>query len=298
MARAWGAARLPGRPAASGARRCSAPAPPFGGRGAARHAPRLLPRRPAGCARHPQGRRGAALRRPALAPAGAAHAHDGPQRPGARRRPRGRRRRRAGPRRAGASHARRGREGGQAPLAAGDHEEAAAPALRRRRFHGPGLRLLAGQSGRGDQAREGQERLPRLERAQPPGLLRLAAASRRPDRRLQARRGRGPLRRQRRSGRHVRRPRPQGRHRRLAGGLRQAGRRGHGHPHQGRPPGLLGGQPDHEGRRLPRAYRDDEPHLRGRGREAPRRHLRQHVGGAGRREGRLRGVPAGRERRP
>ena len=46
--------------------------------------------------------------------------------------------------------------------------------------------------------------------------------------------------------------------------------RGDGHPHHPRSPGVLGGQPDHEGLRLPRAHRDDEPHLRGRGEASAR----------------------------
>ena len=78
--------------------------------------------------------------------------------------------------------------------------------------------------------RQGQERLPRLQRPQPPGLLRLAAASGGPDRGLPARRGRRPLRRQRRPGRPLRGQGPQGGHQGLAGGLRPARRRGDGHP--------------------------------------------------------------------
>ena len=42
------------------------------------------------------------------------------------------------------------------------------------------------------------------------------------------------------------------------------------------------GQSHHEGLRLSPAHRDDEPHLRGRGEEAPRRHVRQHLGDDGR----------------
>ena len=123
--------------------------------------------------------------------------------------------------------------------------EEAAAALRRRRLRGPGVRLVARQSRRGDGAGARQERLQGLERAQPARLLRLAAASHRRDRRLQAGRGRRPVRRQRRPGRHVPGQGPQGRHQGVAGRVRAARGRGDGHPHQGRPPRLLGGQSDH-----------------------------------------------------
>ena len=86
-------------------------------------------------------------------------------------------------------------------------------------------------------------------------------------------------------------------HQGLAAGLRPARGRGHGHPHQGRPQGLLGGQPDHEGLRLPRAHRDDGPHLRGRGQEAPRGDVRQHLEAVLRRQGLVLGLPQGRGRR-
>ncbi len=121
MARARDAARLRDHRAAARAARGTAPAPLHGRRGAPRHAVRVLLRRAARRRQHQEGRRGAALRRAADRPARAALADERAERRRPRRQARRRGGRRARPRRAAAPLPRRG-QGREAAVAAHDHQ--------------------------------------------------------------------------------------------------------------------------------------------------------------------------------
>ena len=106
----------------------------------------------------------------------------------------------------------------------------------RRRLHGSGLRLVAREPRRETNVnRQGQARLPRLDGAQPAGLLRLAAAPHRHDRRARSQTPPHAVRRQRRAVPLLRRQGPQGGFRRLGCQVYAlACEPGDGHPHQGR----------------------------------------------------------------